>query len=222
MELAPMVASLQTSSPWEKQWQSMFLDMLPAIERQVQAAFRYLPEEERAEAVQESLVNVCTALARLVRQGRAERAYSSALARYAVAQVRSGRQAGTRMNVHDVTSRHAQQKKGLRVRRLDRFDAQERGWVEAVVEDHRTPVADQVAFRVDFPEFLTGLGLRNRRIAEFLAVGHSTAEVARKFGLTAARVSQLRRKFHEGWQAFHGEPLETDESYIDHPAVAGS
>jgi hypothetical protein len=35
--------------------------------------------------------------------------------------------------------------------------------------------------------------------------GDRPVEVARKFGLTAGRVSQLRRAFHQDWQAFGGD-----------------
>ena len=36
---------------------------------------------------------------------------------------------------------------------------------EAIVEDPRTPVPDQVAFRIDFPKWLDGMPRRNRKIA---------------------------------------------------------
>ena len=38
--------------------------------------------------------------------------------------------------------------------RLDRYDPEEGCWQEVVVEDHRTGVADLVAFRIDFREWL--------------------------------------------------------------------
>jgi len=39
------------------------------------------------------------------------------------------------------------------------------------VEDYQTPVPDQVCFRIDFPEWLSRLPNRDRRVAEALANG---------------------------------------------------
>ena len=41
-----------------------------------------------------------------------------------------------------------------------------------------------------------------------IAPGERTSEVARKHGLTAGRVSQLRRDFLEDWYRFCGEPRD--------------
>jgi len=39
-----------------------------------------------------------------------------------------------------------------------------------------------------------------------LLVGERTQDVSRRFGLTPARVSQLRREFHEDWRTYCNEP----------------
>jgi hypothetical protein len=74
----------------------------------------------------------------------------------------------------------------------------------AVVEDPHTPVFDQVCFRVDFPAWLDRLSRRNRRIAEYLALGNPTCAVAKRFHISAGRISQLRREFYNSWQNFCG------------------
>jgi DNA-binding NarL/FixJ family response regulator len=127
------------------------------------------------------------------------------LARFAVAQIRDGRTVGSPQNVREVLSRYAQRKKGFSVQRLDQYDREEQQWTEAVVEDTRTPVFDQVWFRIDFPAWLARLSPRNRRIAKLMAAGYSTGEVANKFGISASRVSQLRRQLHDSWLEFHGD-----------------
>jgi hypothetical protein len=43
---------------------------------------------------------------------------------------------------------------------------------------------------------------RNRRLIEALISGDRTTEVAAKHGLSAARISQLRREFMEDWERF--------------------
>ena len=186
-------------------WRQRFLAMLPAIVSYVTRAFRTLRPEERGEAVQAAIAGAFTAYAGLVKRNKEGLAFPSVLARYAAAQVRAGRHVGGRLNAQDITSKYCQSKKSLWLERLDRFDHAEGCWKEAVVGDLRTPVADQACFRVDFPAWLRTLPPRNRRVAEALAGGHRTKDVARRFGLSLARISQLRREFFDSWQRFHGE-----------------
>ena len=127
------------------------------------------------------------------------------LARYGVAQVRDGRRVGAKLNIRDPLSRYCQKRKGVVVERLDVFDEEENAWAEAVVVDTRSaPVPDIVAFRCDFPAWLNTLRRRDRRIAETLALGHSTSAVAKRFDVSARRVSQLRRELAVSWQQFTG------------------
>jgi hypothetical protein len=66
-------------------------------------------------------------------------------------------------------------------------------------------VPDQVSFRLDFPAWLQTRTDRDRRMVEDLLAGECTGDVAARYGLTAGRVSQLRREFHDDWERFHGE-----------------
>jgi hypothetical protein len=65
-------------------------------------------------------------------------------------------------------------------------------------------VPDQVHFRIEFPRWLGAQTNRNRQIAETLALGYSTSEVAGKFNLSPARVSQIRRELYDSWNEFTG------------------
>ena len=49
-----------------------------------------------------------------------------------------------------------------------------------------------------------GWSRRHRQIINHLAAGHRTMMVARKFGVSEARVSQLRRHYEQSWRAFQG------------------
>ena len=131
--------------------------------------------------------------------------YPTVLARYGIRQVNEGRRVGSKLNVKDVSSEYCRQKKGFVLQRLDRFHKYEGAWLEAVVEDRRTPVPDQVWFRIDFPRWLSRLSGRDRRMAEALAVGSRPGEVAKELGVCPAQISRKRREFHDSWQAFHGE-----------------
>ena len=69
----------------------------------------------------------------------------------------------------------------------------------------RTPVPDQAAFRLDFPPFLASLSERDRRLAAYLALGHSAVAAARRFGLSPGRVTQLRQRWCRQWRIRQGE-----------------
>jgi hypothetical protein len=68
-----------------------------------------------------------------------------------------------------------------------------------------SPVPTQAAFRVDTPAWLATLTDRNREIAIDLGLGYSTGEVAKRSGVSPARVSQLRREFVDSYHEFHDE-----------------
>jgi len=51
-------------------------------------------------------------------------------------------------------------------------------------------------------------------VIEDLMTGERTQDVSRKFGLTAGRISQLRRDFMEDWRRFCADPAEVGETEI--------
>ena len=201
-----MMTCVSQTPKQETDWNEVFLKMLPTLLTNLRFEFRRLDDERREEAIAEAVANAYVAFRRLVQQGRGQLAYPTVLARYAAAQVREGRRVGGKLNVHDVSSRYAQQRRGIVLQNLDRFDEKRQEWKEAVVEDTRTSVFRLAAFRIDFPAWLKRLSARNRKIALALAKGFTTLWVARKFRLSAARISQLRRELCESWHAFHAGP----------------
>ena len=100
----------QTTTSLVPTWHAKFLSMLPAITRYASIAFRNLRPEAKSEAAQEVIANSFVAFRRLHELGKLDVAYASVLARYGVAQVRSGRQVGTKLNTNDVSSTYAQKK----------------------------------------------------------------------------------------------------------------
>ena len=76
---------------------------------------------------------------------------------------------------------------------------------EALRDDRRTPIPEQVAFRVDFPAWLRTIRPRDRQMALALARGDQAKQVAHQFNLSAGRVTQLRQKWRREWQIFRGQ-----------------
>jgi hypothetical protein len=187
-------------------WQPPFLAMLPTIERYLRVGFRDLNSQAREEACGEGLVHSMLSYVRLFEQGRAEIATPSSLARYATLHVRRGRLAGCRLNSNDVLSRYGQISNRIAARRLGHRDCVDRTWIADVVDTRQASPAEQVAFKVDFVDWLGSLRQRSRRIATDLIVGFTTREVSRKYGLSAGRISQMRRELMHSWRLFQGEP----------------
>ena len=198
------VAAKKSAAP---KWHELFVRMLPAIRRHARIAFRHLGPDAREDAVEEVVCNACVAIARLAELGKLDLVYPTVLAKFGVAQVRDGRRVGCSLNCHDVSSSYCQRLNRLTVKRLDRFDEEENAWQEIVVEDKHAGPAEIAATRLDFTAWLRSLPRRDCRIAETLAVGHRTGDVAKKFRVSEGRVSQLRRELAVSWNQFVGTIL---------------
>jgi hypothetical protein len=221
-EIKQMIALAKPLSPAKGTYPSknqrnvtdeQFLALLPAIRRHAQLAFRHLDSESREDAVAEVVAGALVAFNRLADLGRTELAYAGPLARFAVARVRDGRYVATRLNVNDVSSPWCRQRRGVSV---ENVDDQADGWRELVI-DHRAGPAEIAVVRIDFATWLESLSVHDRRIAEILATGETTKCTAKRCGVSAGRISQLRRKLHMAWLRFQGEVLS-----VEHPAIKSS
>ncbi len=188
-----------------RKWHAMFLRMLPRIRLHARIAFRSFQREQRQEAIQDVTANAWQAFVRLVERGKAALAYATPLAMYGVRQYRDHRRVGAALNVNDITSTYCQQRKGVVVQRLDKFDRSANQWEEVLVEDRHAGPADIARMRLDFAAFLARLPLRLRRIAKFLAQGESTTAAAEKFGVSLGRISQIRKELKLAWNRFSGD-----------------
>jgi hypothetical protein len=175
-------------------WQPSFAAMLPEVVQNLQRAFCRLDYSSREEAICEAIMHSLLAYIRLHDQGREAVASPSSLAFYSARQVRCGRPAAGRMNGKEPLSRYAQLRNGIHVERPD--------WIELLVSDKRASVPEQVAMKLDMNAWFSGLSQRLKQIARDLAFGFSTSEVAQRQGVTAGRISQLRRTLEKSWTAF--------------------
>ena len=182
-----------------------FLQMLPTIRSVAHYAFRRWRSDQRQELIAEVLASSFVAFVRLVERDKAELAYPTVLATYGVKQLHTGRQVGSRLNVKDASSPYCQQRKGVRMRPLTRFDTVQGKWREIVVEDRRATPADVAATRIDFADWLRQLPRSKRNVAKLLATGEGTQAAAKRFRLSAARLSQLRNELRTNWEEFQGE-----------------
>jgi hypothetical protein len=179
------------------EWQDRFVAMLPQIQQRLGLAFCRLTPEAREDAMSESIVHCLLAYVRLHEQGRTEVATPSSLAWYASRHVKRGRPAVGRMNGREPLSRYSQIGNDVHCDKSQ--------WIEKLVDDKRASILDQVAAKMDVRAWFATLTTGMKQVAKDLAFGFSTSEVARKHGLTAGRISQLRRMLEESWAAFQQE-----------------
>ena len=186
-------------------WHQAFLAMAPTIRRYAQHAFREFRPEAREDAVVEVVASACVAFARLAELDKLHLAYPTVLANYGIRQFLDHRRVGNRRCVHDVLSPFCQKRKHVKVGRLDHYDAEEGEWLEALVEDKHAGPAETAAARLDLGDWFRSMPHQKRKIAEALAAGERTCDVARRFGLSAGRISQLRTEFRQDWRRFQGD-----------------
>jgi hypothetical protein len=183
-----------------------FLTILPRIELHGRCYFRHKPREKRDEAIAEMVALAWKWFVNLARRGKDATTFPTALACYAARAVHNGRRLCGMERTKDVLSPRAQQLQGFTVSSLpDGSTLSTSVFSEALLDNTLTPVDEQVAFRIDFPAWRLTRCDRDRRVIDDLMLGERTMDVAERYGLTAGRISQLRRDFSQDWRRFCGE-----------------
>ena len=142
----------------------------------------------------------------MAEKGKDATRFPTAPASYAAKAVKCGRWVYGQMKAGDVLNEHAQQRHGFYVGKLPDFSTlSENPLAEALIDNTRSPVPEQVMFRIDFPSWLTTRTERDRRIIHDMAMGQRTLDMSRRYGISPGRISQHRREFHDDWQHFRGE-----------------
>ncbi len=182
---------------------------LPRIERHARVAFRDVRcPDTRSDLAAEAVALSWTWWLRLRRRGKRPDRFVSAIATYAARAARSGRRLCGQERARDVLSPRAQRRHGFAVVGLPACGTLSGNPVaEALRDNTRTPPDEQVCFRLDFPAWVTTYGERDRRIIAVMLLGERTLMVSQRFGISPARVSQLRRQFCTDWRVFLGDAL---------------
>lgn len=184
------------------------MSVLPDVQRRAEIRFRKLRAERREEAIQEAIASACVAYQLLAAQGKLGLAHPSTLADFAARHVANGRHVGGRQDgAADPLSPLCHRRHHVTVQSYHAPNAggSTDGWRQVAIADRRASIPDVAAFRIDFGRWLQTLNRRDRRIIAAFVGGERTAAVAARFGITAGRVSQLRRKYETAWRIFQGE-----------------
>jgi hypothetical protein len=179
-----------------------FLEHLPKIRTHAKFALRHIGyPDTRADLIAETLALAWKHFDGLARRGKRPERFVTTLALRCTQAVRAGRRLAGSDSMRDVLSPVARARHGFGVRLCG-------GGVPGVLAgalaaDTKGRVPEQAAFRLDFPRWRSGFRRRDRAVLDALAAGGRTCEVAGRFRISPARVSQLRRAFRESWHEFH-------------------
>jgi hypothetical protein len=199
-----ILSSQLSTQPITDETREAFEALVPSIERIAAYAFRRFPRWRRSDLIADVVATAYAAFVRLVNRGLKALAYASPLAKYAIRRVRTGREVGSQQTVRDALSPLAQRHQGFSVLTLGERPG-EVGW-ERLAEGRKANPAEVASCRVDFATWLSRLTKFQRDVAMRLAVGDTTSEAAKHFGVSRPRISQLRQELLANWNAFQAVP----------------
>jgi hypothetical protein len=160
----------------------------------------------REDAIQEMIGLAWKWHLRLAESGKDATLFPTAVASYAARAVKCGCRLPGQERANEVLSPLAQQRHHFAVVKLPQFETlSDNPLTVALADNTKSPPDESVCFKLDFTAWLARLSKRDRSIVYDLMVGERTLDVANKYGLSAARISQLRREFRRDWLAFWGE-----------------
>ena len=76
-----------------------------------------------------------------------------------------------------------------------------------LVEDRHTGPAETAITRIDYSTWLQRLPRRLRNIAMVLAEGETTKAAAKRFCVSAGRISQIRKELYLAWHQFQDDEV---------------
>ena len=156
-EIADMTANCHP--PSLARLQAAFLTIVPRIELHGRIYFRTKHWQDRQEAIGEMVALSWRWFLRLANRGKDATQFPSVLATFAAQAVHNGRRLAGSCTAKDALSPVAQRRHGFAVGRLpDISTLNGNPLFDALHDNTRSPIPDQVIFRFDFPAWLATLG----------------------------------------------------------------
>jgi hypothetical protein len=195
--------------PPRSELEARFAALLPVIERYAPMVTRLRCPGLREDALAELTGLTWAYFLHLAAKGRDASQFPASLVYRAAQHVRAGRRLCGQEPMKDPLSWTCQRRRGFTVDRLPDFAKLEGdAFDEALHDNTQTPPPEQAAFRCDWPAFLQTRSERDRALIGQMALGERTRDLADAFGLSPARVSQLRQEFRADWYEFVGDVQE--------------
>ena len=195
-----MVAPRRKRTP---KWHAIFSAMLPRIRRCASVAFRGFKPEAREDAITEVIANAVRGFYGLVKKGQgrtglphgARRLRNPASPRSSAGRQQAEHSRRAQRILPEAEAREGRAARSVRPGR-ERVDGD-------VVEDRRAGPAETAAARIDIGEWFRDAH-RKRKIAQALAVGERTIDVAKRFRLEPWQDQPIAARTVQGLAAFSG------------------
>ncbi len=171
--------------------------VLPRVLSHGRVCFRDVECPHRREDASQDMIGLAWRWhLRLAEKGKDATAFPTVLASYAARAVRSGNRVAGQERANDVLSPVAQRRHHFYVGRLPDFETMtEHPLCEALLDNTKSPPDETVCFKLDFLARLASLTKPDRAIVEDLMIGERTLDVANKYKVSLARISQKRREY---------------------------
>jgi len=140
----------------------------------------------------------------LIRRGKGADVFYTPLMKFAIKRYREGRRFATGSNTKDILADQTQILGKSDTCQLSQFDEEQDTW--DFMTDRKGRVVDAVQFKIDYEAWHTSLSPRDQSIVTDLSYGYSTNEVSRKYGVSAGRISQYRKRYYKDWNDFIADP----------------
>lgn len=182
----------------------LFLAMLPTIESIARKGFRFVRcPDQRQDCICEAIAIAWSWYRRLIERGRDPSAFVVTFSRLAARAVACGRRLCGQERIRDVTSIVCRRRHGFLLASLLKNSPSTTTAIEdALIDNTKSPIPAQVQFRCDFSDWKRRLSAKKQTMLELLALGHQAKDVAQVFGISTARVSQIRTGLRRDYLQF--------------------
>lgn len=188
-----------------------FEELLPKMQFKFRRTARKASNHDREEVYQELVALALKGYTLLIEKEKYQSIFASPIANYAIRHYWSGRRI-TGQNSTDIFAARTKVLGRAETMNYVLGDENVNRWTEIVLSDD-TDVSRDVAFKIDYENWFATLPLRDQRMLEAMVAGDTTNEIAGKFNLSPATISQKRRRFVELWKEYRKE--KDDESDLD-------
>lgn len=167
---------------------------------------RPIGSEDTEELIQDTLASAAEMIESMERQGKEP--IPNSIAYYSIQRTKSGRRSYGAQRTDVMSAGYAMDNDSLFSIDADVGDDEgcPMSLHDVIAADSEDP-SEVVLRDMDWHEFMSGLDARKRRILAELMVGMGTNEIAKLFGISAARITQLKREIGQHLRVFMGDDI---------------
>lgn len=203
----------QANQANQTEMQQRFVNALEKIRAAILRGLKSFPRtKDRENAIAEATALCWHWFAALAAKGKAPETFPGTLGTYAARAVWSGRKLCGSDRPHEPLSIRTHFREDLSVVSLpDAALQNSASLAEALADNSRTSVPEQVCFRLDFPAWKRQQTARNQLIIDCFLAGERPGKVANQMKVSPSRISQIRDELAESWFAWSGADQAGDE-----------